>query len=538
MPRSVLALSLVLGWGVAGAFAAPPTLEGVSWAIEYNGQVYHGIDVFAKFTSPNQRLLNVFNTNVQLSAVAGANFRHVPHSNGELTSEPGLFEDDEEAVTDTYVCIGGSQQEDQPFFSFDPSCPHDIFVTSASITTAGGWFNVPPTDGIQTAGDDLRVRIARYVLDHADYVGGAHVDCSWKLGWVEAFGSPAQFVTPSGTFWFTDAIDTPPVDEPGQDFWFDAAGGCPPSQGPSLPPAPEPFGSLLNKSIIWTTPGGWVVGWEVNGLTYVNAESLTATQPLNTVAAGAPDLDGDGDQDLLWRNPTTQNVIGCIVQDGVVLTTASIGTPQTPVNDWELLGQIDMTGDGRQDMVWRNIDGGLGSVRVWQMNGLTREANVQIGVSPGFEFLGLVDLNTDGKGDVLWRLANGSVMAWLGNGLGAPTTKMFTGAGPIAPTWKFLGAPDLDGDGDTDFLWHNLANGNVNGWIIQGTAKVSGGLVAPAVGPQWTLTDIVDLDADGDDDVIWRNTLFNSVNGWRMQGLVKQAGAAIKPVSDGWAIMR
>ncbi|MBL9150059.1 MAG: VCBS repeat-containing protein [Phycisphaerae bacterium] len=538
MTRTTLGLSIATAVALAGStLAAPPTLTGEAWAVEYNGQIYRGIDVFAKFNTPAQRLLNVFNTNVTLYPVNGAKFHHETLANGEISSKPFFFTDEELGTIDTYICIGGAQSESAVYFGFDPSCPTDIFVTNSNITTAGGWFHAPPLDGIQTAGPDLRVRIARFVVDEANYTAGAHVSCAWKIGWVQAFGEPAQFAQPSGTFWFTDVIGDPPIDEPGEDYTFEGAGGNPPSVPQGSDP-PAPIGTLLGKSVLWTAPGGWIVGWNVDGLSFVDAEILSTTQPVGTLPAGSPDLDGDGDQDILWRNPTTQNVIGCIVQDGVITTTASIGTPALPVNDWALLGQFDMTGDGKDDLVWRRIDGGLAAVRVWEMDGLTRVNNVQIGNSPGFEFLGLVDLNKDGKGDILWRLANGNLVAWLGNGLNAATSKMFTGAGPIAATWRFAGAPDLDGDGDTDFLWHNVANGNVNGWLIEGATKVAGGLVAPAVGTQWVLTDIVDLDDDGDDDVLWRNTLFNNVNGWRMQGLVKQAGGSIKPVKDGWAILR
>lgn len=520
------------------AAAAPPALEGVSWAVEYNNSTYHGIDVFATFVDENHRLLNVFNTSVSLSGPVGATFNQILTQQSVLTSKPAYFEDEEEAVIDTFVAIGGGQSDAAPFFVFDPSCPLDIFVSAPSIVTEGGWYNFPPSDGIQTAGPDLRIRIARFVLHEDDYLPGCFVTCTWTCGYVVQFGAPAQFADPSGTFWFTDELAPPPVDEPGQDFWFDSAGGCPPTIGPVTPPPPEPFGSLLNKSVIWTSPGGWVVGWELDGLALVGAEALTAVQPDNTVAAGSPDLDGDGDQDLLWRDPTSQSMIGCIVKDGVVFQTGVIAAPSSPVSDWKLLGQMDMTGDGRDDLVWRRISGGAGSVRVWQMNGLTREANVQVATSPGFEFLGLVDLNKDGKGDYLWRLANGAIMAWLGNGLAAPTAKMITGCGLVPLHWKLVAAPDLDGDGDSDIFWLNTANGNVNGWLIQGTKKVGGGLVAPAVGAQWEVADVADLDDDGDDDVVWRNVLFNTVRGWTMQGLTKQAGGPIESVTDGWAVLR
>jgi hypothetical protein len=108
----------------------------------------------------------------------------------------------------------------------------------------------------------------------------------------------------------------------------------------------------------------------------------------------------------------------------------------------------------------------------------------------------------------------------------------------VPATWELVATPDLDGDGDTDLFWRNTVNGNINGWLLEGTKKVGGGLVAPAVGAQWEVAGVMDLDGDGDDDVVWRNLLFNKVNGWTMQGLTKLAGAPIKPVSDGWAVMK
>ena len=523
---------------VAPSFSAPPSLEGVSWAVNLDGQNYYGIDVFAKCSSETNRLLNVFNTSVQLNSSTGAVFHHVPTSVGQITARPWFFTDPVASQVDTFVAVGGEQPEAAPFFAFDPGCPTDIFVTNPSILTTGGWFNSPPTDGIQTAGSDLRVRIGRFVLKNGNFVGGATLSCSWKIGWVEEFGSPAQFITLDGSYFFTDELSDPPIDERGLDYWYASEGGCPPLQGPTLPPPPAPFGSLINKQLIWTTPGGWVVGWQLNGLSIIGVEALTAIQPNQTVVAGAADLDGDGDRDLLWRNPTTQNIIGCTVQNGVIFQSASIAAPASPVLNWQYLGAIDMNGDGREDLVWRNVSGGTSPVRVWQMNGLVREANVQIGISPGFEFLALADLNQDGKGDIVWRLANGVIQVWLGNGLAAPTTKVLTGCGPVPLFWKLVAVPDLDGDGDTDFLWHNTQNGNVNGWLIQGTAKVAGGLVGPSVSVAWQVADVQDLDGDGDDDVVWRNTLFNDVKAWQMQGLVKQAGGTVSSVADGWASLK
>ncbi|MFO0828626.1 MAG: VCBS repeat-containing protein [Phycisphaerales bacterium] len=513
------------------------TLQGVAWAKVVDGQTYHGVDVFATFGSPLNRLLSVFNTSVQLNA-AGT-FFNLPNVGDFVSAKPTIFDPQELEDIDTFVAIGGSQLQDSGFFFFDPSCPQDAFVGSSGESTSGGWYNSPPTNGIQTAGPDLRVRVARFVITDNAYFPGASVSCAWTVGWEPSFPEGAAFANPSGTFYFTDELGAPPIDEPGESYDFEGNGGYDGNSGTPVTVPPAPLGSLAGKEVIWTSPGGWVVGWHLNGPALEVAESITDGQPLNTVVAAAADLDGDGDRDLVWRNPTTQQLIGCIVTDGVVTQSGPIAAPGAPVAAWQFLGAIDMNNDGRADMVWRKSDGGIGQVRVWQMNGLTREANVQIGLSPGFEFLALTDLNNDGKGDIVWRLSSGTLVAWMGQGLSAPKVKNLKFC-PTMPgaSWEFLAAGDLDGDGDGDLLWRNKQTLAVEGWLMQGVKRVGSGVIAQSFSPMWQLADMADVDNDGDDDIVWRNTLYDGVKVWQMQGLVKEAAAQVTSVGSGWAVLR
>ncbi|MDZ4755586.1 MAG: hypothetical protein SGJ11_13950 [Phycisphaerae bacterium] len=93
---------------------------------------------------------------------------------------------------------------------------------------------------------------------------------------------------------------------------------------------------------------------------------------------------------------------------------------------------------------------------------------------------------------------------------------------------------DLNGDNYADLLWRNSANGNINGWLLKNTAKIGGGLVAPAVASQWRFAMRADLDNDGDDDLVWQNTTTGQINGWKMKGLTKQASAILMNPGEVW----
>jgi hypothetical protein len=77
------------------------------------------------------------------------------------------------------------------------------------------------------------------------------------------------------------------------------------------------------------------------------------------------------------------------------------------------------------------------------------------------------DTDGDGKADLVWRNINdGSVAVWLGNGLSAPTTGVIGGA-PLA-TWAIKDIGDVDGDGKADLVWRNINDGSVAVWLGNG----------------------------------------------------------------------
>ena len=121
---------------------------------------------------------------------------------------------------------------------------------------------------------------------------------------------------------------------------------------------------------------------------------------------------------MLWRNDNgtvtewLSQANGGFVDNGV---NTYINVP----NAWHIVGTADFNGDGRDDVLWRNDNG---TVTEWlgQANGgfADNGANAYINVLASWHLSGTGDDNGDGRDDVLWRHDNGTVTEWLGQANG------------------------------------------------------------------------------------------------------------------------
>ena len=129
-------------------------------------------------------------------------------------------------------------------------------------------------------------------------------------------------------------------------------------------------------------------------------------------------------------------------------------------NDWHIVGIGDFNGDGNDDILWRN-DSGV--VVEWQMNGSqVLSAQAVSGAGPDWHIVGTGDFNGDGKSDILWRNDIGQVVEWQMNGSQVQSAAYVGGAGS---DWHIVGVGDFNSDGNDDILWRQ-DSGVVVEWLL------------------------------------------------------------------------
>src|SRR5271169_1547511 len=75
------------------------------------------------------------------------------------------------------------------------------------------------------------------------------------------------------------------------------------------------------------------------------------------------------------------------------------------------------------------------------------------------------DFDGDGKSDWLWHDTSGNVAIWFMNGT---VVTQSSGVGNVSTAWSVVGTGDFNGDGKGDILWHDTS-GNVAVWLMNGT---------------------------------------------------------------------
>ena len=111
----------------------------------------------------------------------------------------------------------------------------------------------------------------------------------------------------------------------------------------------------------------------------------------------------------------------------------------------------DFNGDGRSDILWRDI---AGDATAWMMaSGGGIQGGESLGNIPtAWSVVGSRDFNGDGTSDILWRDSAGDTTIWfMKNG----SVSFSTSLGNIPTAWSVVGTGDFNGDGYGDILWHD-----------------------------------------------------------------------------------
>src|SRR5690606_28102314 len=253
-----------------------------------------------------------------------------------------------------------------------------------------------------------------------------------------------------------------------------------------------------NNEVVTANPDNQPDG-RINIYRRADSGQLVLTERLpvrdSTTALLAADFDGDGDQEVLAAHYDFHAVSVVDVGEAPAIagqprfelpgfgyglaTFPAAGTAKT-------LALGDLDGDGCIDLAGATFPG----------------VAVLYGCQPAKSRIPVSDLDGDGYSDLLWRNPVsaemntwqwGDLQAWYGCRLPCPWWRV--------PPWELGPSGDFDGNGATDTLWRNQADGR-NLYLSRGLYEH----VVTAVGNlDWEVVATGDFDGDDRSDLLWRN---------------------------------
>jgi hypothetical protein len=287
-------------------------------------------------------------------------------------------------------------------------------------------------------------------------------------------------------------------------IWVSVAAANGAGQGPLAPaqfrigqapkPAPNPNPTPTPTPTPTPNPTGPPVGTAPN----VGAIRTAASPGADWSLVATGDLTGNGQDELIWRNGADLEM--WLMNGSAVSARRSL---RTAPSTWRLVGTGDFDGDGHDDLLWRHSK--KKNYRVWFMGGAEMNRSAAVDLSSRWSVSGIADMNDDGMDDLLlFRKSKKDSkkydhMAVTMNGEQVSgSNKLGTLRKDIRP----VGLGDFDGDGHSDVLWYNGKRDNFQVWTLRDLATVGGGLV-DTTGLDYI--DTGDIDGDGSDDVVWQD---------------------------------
>src|SRR5207245_74916 len=128
--------------------------------------------------------------------------------------------------------------------------------------------------------------------------------------------------------------------------------------------------------------------------------------------------------------------------------------------NWTIVGTGDFDGDGKADVLWRNI--ATGQNYIYFMDGTTikpTEGFIRTVADQNWQVDGIGDFDGDGKADILWRnsVSGQNYLYPMDGTTIKPTEGYLRTVADLA--WQIAAVGDYDGDGKTDVLWRNSSTG-------------------------------------------------------------------------------
>ena len=226
------------------------------------------------------------------------------------------------------------------------------------------------------------------------------------------------------------------------------------------------FNGDHRDDILWRSDSGALSNWlaTANGGWQNNDASAATSASISWHVAGVGDFNGDNRDDILWRGDT-----GALSN---WLSTASGGWQNNDANaassaptNWQIAAVGDFNGDGRDDILWRNSSGAFSNWLAtasggWQNN----DANGASFAPTSWHIVGVGDFNGDTRDDILWRSDTGALSNWLATANGGWQNNDVNAASSAPTSWHIASIGDFNGDNRDDILWRS-DTGALSNWL-------------------------------------------------------------------------
>jgi hypothetical protein len=275
--------------------------------------------------------------------------------------------------------------------------------------------------------------------------------------------------------------------------------------------AKSDFNGDGKSDVLWRNDNGWFTSWTANvngngGFASNDANHFNAI-PVQWQVVGTGDFNGDGRADVVWRN-TNGSFTNWLSQANGTFSSNDANAWEVVPTSWKVDGVGDFNGDGRDDLIWRN-DNGTFTTWLAQADGgfVSNDANSLTVLPTNWKVSDTGDFNGDGRDDIIWRRDDGAFTTWLSQPNGSFVSND-TNSWALVPTnWKVEGTGDFNGDGADDIVWRR-DDGAFTTWLSTGNGSfVSNDANSWAVIPTtWQVVETGDYNGDGRDDILWRRS--------------------------------